>query len=311
MRPIVVGIIGLSAAVFLSLALAGCPMQPTFAPTITPIYAATDAGLEVYDGTKWTNYTTANGLASSNITSVVVSGSGSGATVFAGTAANGISISNGSTWSTWTISSGLGSDTINGLFLGSSLYAATPGGLSVYNFDGTWTTGVIPANDVFVLGSFTYAAGTQLSIYNGTALETSFSANAIVPTGTKVNAVIVDPYGDIFAATDKGLNVLPGGSSSFLPTPLLSGMAVNRIFLDNNGDLYAASANGLYKIATAGATSILTGAVYCVYVDGAGTIYVGTASGLEISKDGGSTWSKSPWTAKVNTVVTTAPLYSF
>jgi len=72
MRRIIVCISSLCAAVFFSLALAGCPTQATYAPMITPIYAATNSGLEVYNGTGWTNYTTSNGFASDTVTSVVV-----------------------------------------------------------------------------------------------------------------------------------------------------------------------------------------------------------------------------------------------
>ena len=84
------------------------------------------------------------------------------------------------------------------------------------------------------------------------------------------------------------------------------------MYLDAGNDLYAASDSGLYVVTSTSRGNILGAmAVYCVYVDGAGTIYAGTATGLEVSKDGGSTWTISPWSAKVNGVVTTAPLYCF
>ena len=47
------------------------------------------------------------------------------------------------------------------------------------------------------------------------------------------------------------------------------------------------------------------------YPANAGTIYAGTDAGLEISTNGGSTWTPSSWKAKVNAVVTTAPLYTY
>jgi hypothetical protein len=52
-------------------------------------------------------------------------------------------------------------------------------------------------------------------------------------------------------------------------------------------------------------------AVYCVYVDGAGAIYAGTGTGLEISTNGGASWTTSLPGQKINCVVATAPLYSF
>ena len=173
-------------------------------------------------------------------------------------------------------------------------------------------------SSVYIFGSYTYvAAGTTgLDVYNGTGIEfqptpPSFTPSAIVTGSTKVNAVIVDSNQDVIAATDNGLNILYSGTSSFQATPILSGMAVSNIFLDNNANLYAATSGGLYKITSSSAKVVLSGAVSCVYVDGAGTIYAGTATGLQISKDSGSTWTASTWSAAVNAVVTTAPLYSF
>jgi hypothetical protein len=147
-------------AAFLSVALSGCPVQPSYEPTITPVYAATDAnGLYVYNGSSWTNYTASGGLASDSVNCVSVSGSGSGALVFAGTDA-GVSYYNGASWSTWDTTDGLGGNTINDLFLYSNLYAATSGGVSVYNSDGSstaWTNdgSVSPAKDVFRYGTYT------------------------------------------------------------------------------------------------------------------------------------------------------------
>ena len=318
MRRIVVRMSAVFAMVIFSFTLAGCPTQASYPSTITPIYAATNLGLEVYDGTSWKNYTTANGLASNNVTSVVVSGSGSGAVVFVGTAANGISYSTGSTWSTWTIANGLGSNVINNLFLTSNLYAATSSGLSIYNYDSSaplWTTSILGAssiNGVNQYGGYTYIAADKLYIYNGTEPRTSYAANLIVASSSIVTAVIVDSNMDIIAATDKGVAFLGYGASSFVTLSLPpSATQVNGMFLDNNGYLYAATATGLYNEGGSSALPILSGNVHCVYVDGAGTIYAGTDTGLKTSTNGGSTWSTSTWSAKVNAVVTTAPLYSF
>ena len=157
-------------------ALAGCPTQSTYSATITPIYAATSGGgLFVYNGAGWTNYTkvgTGNGLASSTLTSVVVTGSGSGsrALVLAGGNA-GVSQFNGTSWSQLAL--GLGSATVNRLFVESNVYAATGGGLSILNGDGaTWTNdaAVGSANDVFTDGSSTLVTSSGgLYIYSGTS----------------------------------------------------------------------------------------------------------------------------------------------
>ena len=90
------GILG--TALLFAFSLTGCPTQASYGSTVTPIYAATNSGLFVFNGSTWKNYTHANtggGLASDNVSSVVVSGSGSGAMVFAATADSGISMFDG------------------------------------------------------------------------------------------------------------------------------------------------------------------------------------------------------------------------
>ena len=321
MRNVFVRIATFAPVLLSTLALGGCPGPATYPPTITPIYAATSAGLYVFDGTTWNNITTANGLPSNNLTSVVVSGSGSGAEVFVGSS-GGVSFSSGSTWSTWvSATDGLGSDIVNSLFFGStSFYAATNGGLSSYNFDGSspsWTNNAAlgAINAVSVFGGYTYVAANSLHVFNGTQQEagTPYPAGSIVTTATRVTAVLVDASQDVFAGTDQGLNVM-NASYPFVPaSPMLSGAWVYGLSFDSQGNLYAATSNGLveFNFATSTANAILTVPVYCVSVDGAGTIYAGTNTGLETSTNGGSTWTPSSWTARVNAIVTTAPLYSF
>ncbi len=219
----------------------------------------------------------------------------------------------------------MGAGAINSLFFGSTgFYAAGAGGLSSYNFDGSspsWTTNTTittaAINGVYVFGSYTYVAADQLYVFNGTKQEagTPYAPLNIVAVAgsTTVTAVMVDSNQDVFAATNKGLNVLYSGTTAFPSTPILSGTAVYGLFFDSQGNLYAASAGGLkmFGATTGTPTTILTGQVNCVSVDGAGTIYAGTNSGLEISRDSGKTWTASSWSAKVNAVVTTAPLYSY
>jgi hypothetical protein len=313
----------LGAAFLLCLALAGCPIRASYGSTITPIYAATaGSGLYVYNGSSWTRYTTANGLASDTVTSVVVSGSGSGAIVFVGTN-NGVSAFNGSTWQTWSAANGLGAGGVNGLFLGANLYAATAGGVSVDSYSSdyispTWTNDATAgaSSGVYVYGSYTYVAAGSLDIYNGTGSKTTIAATNIVPASAKVTAVLVDSNQNIFAGTDKGLNYLASGSAAFtLSNAVTNTGSVNGLFLDNNDNLYVAGAAGLYiwNLSSGAFGAAIGGsAVLCVYVDGAGTIYAGTASGLEISKNGGSSWTTIlTTTTPVDCVVTTAPLYSF
>jgi ligand-binding sensor domain-containing protein len=85
---------------------------------------------------------------------------------------------------------------------------------------------------------------------------------------------------------------------------------VKQITLDTSGYLYAATSVGLYRIGSS-AVLVLPTPTSCVCVDGAGRIYAGTAAGLQVSSDGGSTWTTELAGQTVTSVTTTAPLYSF
>jgi ligand-binding sensor domain-containing protein len=300
-------------AAFLALALSSCPMQPKYQPTITPIYAATDSGLYIFDGANWRHYASADGLASNKVLSLAVSGSGSGAIVFAGTD-NGVSRFDGSAWSAF----GLAGATVNDLFLNSSLIAATSAGLSSFDANSVspgWISNPTPgiSHQIFNSGSYTYAASNfGFYIFNGPASKTTIPPNAIVIGGaasSTVYSVLLDQSQNVFVGTDRGLAYYDG--STFTDQKLTGVTSVLDLFVDSYGTVYSAGSLGLY-IGT-NSSPILTSAkpINCVCVDGAGTIYAGTASGLQISKDGGTTWSTSLPGIKVNAVLTTAPLYSF
>ena len=207
----------LGAAMIAGLALSGCPTQPIYPSTITPVYAATSSGsLYVYNGSSWTPYPSTD-TGSTSLSSVVVSGSGSGALVFVG-GTSGVSQFDGTTWT--PLNSGLGTAPVNNLFLGSDLYAATAGGVSVLNVDlQSWTNdGTVPSvNGVFSLGPYTFVAADKLYVYNGTSQISGspYLATSIISASTKVQSIFVDSYLDIVAGTDKGLAVLNAGSSTW------------------------------------------------------------------------------------------------
>jgi len=292
-----------------TLALMGCPVQPAYPTTITPIYAATSTGsLLVWNGSAWTQHQP-SGFTS--LSSVAVLGSGSGARVFVG-GDGGVSVFNGSGF---TAISGTGP--VNALLIGSSLYAATSTGVSVLNADGkTWTSDLTSgsSNGIFPIGPFTYVASdTGLWQFNGTGLvgapgPTDTPAQ-VVAGSTTVTAVIVDGSLDVFAGTDKGLAIGTGSPMTFGANQLPPNTRVNGLAFDSNGNYYAAAAAGLYINGTI-ATG-LSGPVLCVCVDGAGTIYAGTSTGLQVSTDGGGTWTTKLPSYQVNAVAVTAPLYSF
>ena len=298
----------IGACGILGITLCGCPVQPTYPATITPIYAATGSGsLLVYNGSSWTAHAAGVG----SLTSVAVSGSGSGAVAFVG-GSGGVAELNGATW---TSISGTGA--VNALLIGSSLYAATSSGVSVLNADGTtWTSDPTagPSNAIFTIGPFTYVASNSgLWEFNGTGVVGSPGPTVplahVVAGSAKVTAVIVDSALDVFAGTDQGLAIGTGSPLSFGTNQLPPNTPVNGLAFDSNGNYYAATAAGLYINGTIAVG--LSGPVLCVCVDGAGTIYVGTPTGLQVSADGGRTWTVKLSGYQVNAVAVTAPLYSF
>lgn len=299
-----------SAAMIAALAFSGCPTQSSYPATITPIYAATSTGLSVYNGSSWTNHA----LAGAN--AVVVSGSGAGAVAYVGNSAGGVSQFNGTTV---TPTTGLGGATIiNRLFSGSATYAATDKGVAILNGDGvSWTNNgtVSPVSDIFSIRTYTFLAAGNAGLFvckNGIPTGPAVTPATIVLGSTSVTAVFLDSFGNLFAGTDIGLAVQIAGTSSFSANLLPGSVQVNQITMDLSGYLYAATSGGLYIVGTSWVL-ILPGAVSCVWVDGAGTIYAGAPAptGLRISRNGGVTWTTELPGQQVNAVTTTAPLYSF
>jgi len=297
-----------------SLALAGCHLAPDYPPTITPIYAGTSTGLWVFDGSGWTQ---SAALAGTEVTCLAIDGSGAGAGIYAGTASSGVLHYDGVAWSPLPL--GLGSTQVNSLFQGSSLYAATPIGVSVLDYDKqSWATDATrpDINCAIPFGSYLYiAADSGLFVYNGGKNVQSFAPGDVVAGSLRVATLAIDSNQDIIAGTDQGLNVLFSDSLPYAFKPSLAslaGMAIHGFYIDGKRILYIASSGGMYRYKAGSPLLLLPLACFCVYVDGAGLIYAGTASGLQTSADGGSTWKQEPSvTGRVNCVLTTAPLYSF
>ena len=95
------------------------------------LYAATNGGLSVSTngGTSWTNYTTAQGLASNSVKGVWVSGT----KILAATSAGlSVSTNGGSSWTNYATSQGLAGSSGQAVFVsGSTIYVGTSGGLSI------------------------------------------------------------------------------------------------------------------------------------------------------------------------------------
>jgi ligand-binding sensor domain-containing protein len=318
----------IAIAIVATISLGSCSAAKAYPSAITPIYAATKgAGLFVWDGSTWRNYTvtstggTSVGLASDTISSIALLGSGSEAAIFLGTD-KGVASYDGRAWATWTAAgSGLGSDVVNGLFIGTGLVAATADGLSMYDrYTDTWTNDPVDqASPPIVLSidkneRFTFVGTSAgLYVYNGTALLRHYRV-ADGLASDSVQSLQGLSSEEIYAGTTQGLSILNAATGAFQTPAQTSGHAINCLYLDSSGMLWIAADNGLFAYAPGYgmAGQALSGQnVLSICVDGAGNIYAGTSSGLTVSYDGGNSWSQKLSGNGIYAVATTAPLYSF
>ena len=194
------------------------------------IFAATWDGLSVYNGSSWTNYSTANGLGSNNVYAVGVNGT----TIYAATA-GGLSIYSGSIWTNYTTANGLASNQVMGVAIGtgSTIYAATSGGLCVSTTGGTsWTT-------------YTLASGLGSSIVNGVAVAYNVNNQGFI---TRTN---------IFVATSGGLSVSHNGGTTWTNYTTASGLAGNVV--NGLSAVPTGTSSGLIYAATNGGVSVGNG----------------------------------------------------
>ena len=174
-----------------------------------------------------------------------------------------------SSFSTKTTADGLGSNTVFDVHAdGSTIYAATSGGLSIST--------------------------------NGGANFTNFTTSTTPAiAGNGVLGVHLDGS-TIYAATNGGLSISTNGGASFTNKTTADGLGSNGLqkVYANGLTVYAATISGL-SISTNGGASFTnktiadglgTSFVSSVYAVGS-TVYAGTQSGLSISSDGGATFT--------------------
>ncbi|NEU70272.1 hypothetical protein GK091_25570 [Spirosoma agri] len=194
--------------------------------------------------------------------------------------------------------------------LGSTIYAATNGGLAIStdggnSFPVVRTTasglGANQVNAVYAQGSTVYAATN-----NGLSVSTdgaqSFTNYTTGLGNNQVRAVYV-ASNTIYVATPGGLAVSINDGQSFTNRTNTNGLGdnqVNGVYVVDN-IVYAATNNGL-SISTNGGSSfavnrttaspsgIASNVVLGVYAQGS-TVYVDTDNGLSISTDGGQTFT--------------------
>ncbi len=284
--------------------LVGCPVQPSYPSTITPIYALTASTLYVNNGSGWTTLTPGAG----NGNGVVVFGSGSGATIYV-SGTTSVRMFNGSSWSTVLAAA------VTRLTSSAGVYASAGAGLSLLNPDGTtWTTNgsVTTATDAFSFSPYTFVTlGTaSLDYFNGTAMNGSTNT-PLTPGVGNLASVCVDALGDVAVGGASGLGVLFAGTSSWISPTSAN---VTDVYADSFGNIYGATASGVFIFNVFNGTTSLTlsgQVVNGICVDGAGTIYAATATGVQVSRDSGATWTTVLPVPNITAVTITAPLYQF
>jgi len=271
-------------------------LQGTGGPFTTTMYAATSAGLSVSQngGSSWVTM----GFAGNAVNSVAAITSGSYVTVYAATNSGLFVTSDGGT--TWTPTGLIGTQ-VNGVYIsGTDIYAATTGGVAIYN--GTiWTpvSFATLADPLDTAATGIYAVGT--SVYASTNAGLSISSDGgttwTQATGLPSNNILAvfDDGINVYAATaDQGLAVASNASpttwttyntSNGLPSNVVQGVYAS------GGSIFAATAAGLSVFNGSIWTTHLGGiSVNSVFVSGT-SVYAATAQGVWVSLDSGTTWN--------------------
>jgi hypothetical protein len=215
-------------------------------------------------------------------------------------------VASGINFKTYTTANGLGSNRLNNVFIDNGIiYAATQKGLSISRDDGATFVNHFPGEDiggVYADGVNIYAAtlysGLRIS-YNGGLSWTTF--NTYNSNGLRSNNFynVIVSSGKIYGATNGGLSVTSDGGNNWTTYTQADGLgsgSVKDIFVDGD-HIYAAliSGGGLSISQNGGISwisrSLHNGYVQDVHVDG-NSVYAAVASkGLEISRNGGSTFT--------------------
>ena len=230
-----------------------------------------------------------------------------------------ISIDGGATFTNRTKEDGIGDnkrrtipDEVNWVYRvyadGSTIYAATPGGLSISTDGGATFTNRTTKDglgDDEVKG--VYADGSTIYAATEGGLSISTDGGATFTNRTKEDGLgdnrVLGVYADgstIYAATWPGLSISTDGGATFTNRTTEDGLAsswVKGVYADGS-TVYAATWSGL-SISTDGGVTFTnrttedglgSNGVKGVYADGS-TVYAATWRGLSISTDGGATFT--------------------
>lgn len=235
-----------------------------------------------------------------------------GAEPFSGPGGLSISSNGGGTFSTRNMTNGLGSNNVYGVYtVGSTVYAATDGGVSLSTDGGTSftnrsrantgnTLGSNQVNGVYVTDDTIYAAtgnGLSISINSGATFVNRRTGDGL---GNNQVYAVYAVGSTVYAATTGGLSISTDGGSTFSNRNTSNGLGNNQVYgVYAVGSTVYAATNGGLSISTDGGSTFTNrttsnglgnNRVNGVYAVGS-TVYAATNSGLSISTNGGSTFT--------------------
>ena len=257
-------------------------------------------GVSRFDGRRWRNYGTTDGLASDVVAALHFDRSGN---LWAATD-RGVSLYD-RVASTVLTDAGLGTKGVQAFFEDSTgaIWMGTRGGgavrydgfgFSVYGTSAGLASPRIAAIIADSSGAFWFATDSGATRYDGTRWTTYDSTSGLA--GSEVNALLRDRTGRVWFGTSKGLSCFDGLRWRSFTTD--SGLADNNVLSlmqDQQGRLWIGTAGGVtrydqghwssYTVANSG---LVGNAVHAEFEDRAGRLWFGTPSGL--SRLEGADW---------------------
>ena len=252
-----------------------------------------------YDGTSWRDFTTADGLASDQVNSILEDQEGN---LWFGTAA-GVSCYDGDSLQTFTAADGLAADMVRYVFQDREgiLWFGTDGGVSRYDGDSwrTFTTadGLANGSVRFVLqdkgGSLWFATDNGVSRYDGARFRTYTTADGLVHDDVK--SILEDREGNLWFVTDAGVSRYNGASwEAFTAEDGVLGEIVLCAMQDSRGGIWFGTLFGLSRYDGTRWTTFTVAnglphdSVRAILEDREGNVWFGTDGG--VSRYDGDSW---------------------